>query len=90
MQVQLGLKEYENVLNDILNKNVGVLSNLHGLLHEGHSMKDICVGLHDVIIASEMENKTKFKLLRTIGESEWRSTTMTPKVLLSWMVGQLI
>ena len=67
------------------------LTLLHNLIYEGRTVKEICVGIHDTIINSEgLDNLTKFKLLRTIGESEWRSTTMTPKVLLSWMVGQLI
>ena len=37
----------------------------------------------------ELDSTTKFKFLRTIGESEWRSTTMTPKVLASWLVGNI-
>ena len=67
------------------------LTLLHNLIYEGRNVKEICVGLHNAVINSEgLDNLTKIKLLRTIGESEWRSTTMTPKVLLSWMVGQLI
>jgi len=53
-------------------------------------MREICVGLHDAVINDEeLESNLKFKFLRTIGESEWRSTTMTPKVLASWLIGQL-
>ena len=57
----------------------------------GRSVREICIGMHDSIIQSEgIDSNVKFKLLRTIGESEWRSTTMTPRVLISWLVGQLI
>jgi len=90
VQVQSGLQEYENIVNEIINKNTNILSDLHNLLYDGKTVKDICVGLHDVIINATMDNNTKYKFLRVIGESEYRSTTMTPRVLLSWMVGQLI
>jgi replication factor C small subunit len=90
VQVQSGLQEYENIVNEIINKNTNILSDLHNLLYDGKTVKDICVSLHDVIINATMDNNTKYKFLRVIGESEYRSTTMTPRVLLSWMVGQLI
>ena len=90
LQVQIGLKEYENIINEIINKNTNAISLLHDLLYDGRSVKEICVGMHDVIIDSKMDSEIKFKLLRVIGESEWRSTNLTPRVLVSWMVGQLI
>jgi replication factor C small subunit len=90
VQVQSGLQEYENIINEIISKNTDILSDLHNLLYDGKTVKDICVGLHDVIINATMDNNTKYKFLRVIGESEYRSTTMTGRVLLSWMVGQLI
>ena len=37
-----------------------------------------------------LDSNVKFKYLRTLGESEYRSTTMTPRVLVSWFVGQLM
>ena len=90
IQVQSGLKEYENILDKIINKNTDILTDLHNLLFDGKTIKDICLGLHDVIVNAELDTSTKYKLLRVIGESEWRSTTMTPRVLISWMVGQII
>jgi hypothetical protein len=36
-----------------------------------------------------MEAPKKYKLLRVIGESEWRANNMTPRVLASWMIGQM-
>jgi hypothetical protein len=38
----------------------------------------------------ELDHTTKFKFLRIIGESEWRSRSMTPKILASWMIGQMV
>ena len=90
-QVENTLDEYKNIIDGILNKNTNVLGGIHDLLYKGRTIKEICNGLHDVIIASKgLDSNVKFKFLRTIGEAEWRSTTMTPKVLASWVVGQLI
>ena len=90
-QVTISLEDYEKILNKIINKNTNVLGDIHELLYQGRTVKEICNGLHDVVINSEgLDSNVKFKLLRTIGESEWRSNTMTPKVLISWMMGQLL
>ena len=91
-QIESSLQEYNKILMLILDKKPNEsLNQLHNLIYEGRNVKEICLGLHNAVINSEgLDNLIKFKLLRTIGESEWRSTTMTPKVLLSWMVGQLI
>jgi len=90
-QVTISLEDYENILNKIINKNTTVLGEIHELLYQGRTVRDICNGLHDVVINSEgLDSNLKFKLLRTIGESEWRSNSMTPKVLVSWMMGQLL
>ena len=91
-QIETSHQEYNEILIEILNKNPNkALADLHKIIYEGRSVKQICLGLHNAVIASDgLDNTTKYKLLRTVGESEYRSTTMTPKVLLSWMVGQLI
>lgn len=90
-QVEYELEEYMKILNMIVNKNTNALGQIHDLLYDGRSMKEICIGLHDSVVESTgLDHNIKFKFLRTIGETEWRSTTMTPKVLASWMVGQLI
>ena len=91
-QIESSLQEYNKILMLILDKKPNEsLTSLHNLIYEGRNVKEVCLGLHNAVINSEgLDNLLKFKLLRTIGESEWRSTTMTPKVLLSWMVGQLI
>jgi len=91
LQVEKGLKQYEQITMNIVNKNPNeVLTSLHNLIYDGVSTKEICVGLHDYIISSEMGESQKLKFLRVIGEGEWRSHNMTPKLLVSWMVGNLI
>ena len=90
-QIAIGLTDYNKLLMLIINKKTNSLDSIHNLLHEGKTIKEICVGLHDSVINSEgLDNNTKFKMLRTLGESEWRSNTMTPKLLASWLIGQLL
>ena len=91
-QIESSHKEYNEILSEMLKKKPNkALTDRHKIIYEGRSVKQICLGLHNAIIASDgLDNTTKYKLLRTVGESEYRSTTMNPKVLLSWMVGQLI
>ena len=88
-QIDAGLNEYKKLLMKIVNKNTLALSSMHDFLHNGFTIREVCIGLHDAVIDSELESNLKFKILRTIGESEWRSTTMTPKVLASWLISQL-
>jgi len=90
-QIQNSLKEFDGILNLILNKKPNeTLDKLHDILYGGRSVKEICLALHNSVLEAEgLESKEKFKLLRIIGEAEYRSTTMTPKVIISWMVGQL-
>lgn len=90
-QIESGLEEYQKILIKITNKNSNTITDIHNLIYEGRTMKEICNGLHDVVISSTgFDTSQKFKLLRVIGETEWRSSTMTPKVLASWMVGQIL
>jgi len=90
-QIEINLDDYNKLLIRITNKNTNALSDIHNMLHEGHSIREICIGLHDATIdAKDLDSNLKFKFLRTLGESEWRSTTMTPKVLASWLIGQLL
>lgn len=88
-QIDAGLNEYKKLLMKIVNKNTTALSTMHDFLHNGFTIREVCIGLHDAVIDTELESNLKFKILRTIGESEWRSTTMTPKVLASWLISQL-
>ena len=90
-QIDVSLEEYHKILIKITNKNANVLGELHDMLYKGRTVKEVCLGLHDAIINSKgLDSTLKFKFLRTVGECEYRSNSMTPKVLLSWMVGQLL
>ena len=76
------------VLNKDYNK---ALNQMHKLVYLSVDMKVICQSLHDTVIdMNDLENGQKFKYLRVIGEAEWRSNSMTPKILSSWMIGQMI
>lgn len=89
-QITEGLLPYNNILSLILeNKYESALESIYAEIYSGKPMKEICINLHDVITKTSLESNKKFKLLRVIGESEWRSQSMTPRVLASWMVGQL-
>ena len=90
-QVEVSLDDYKKIIMQIINKDTNVLNDIHNLLYEGQTVREVCIGLHEAIINAEgLDNNVKFKFLRTIGESEYRSQTMTPKLLLSWLVGQLL
>ena len=90
-QSQMLLKPYEKILELVnTNQHENALSEVHKLIYNTIDMKTLCVNLHDVIVESSMEHTRKFKLLRVVGEAEWRSSSMTPKVLASWMIGQMI
>jgi len=85
------LEPYTRILQFIAeNKHTNALQGVHNLIHTTTDMRTICRNLHDVIIKTEMASNDKFKLLRIVGEAEWRSSNMTPKVLASWMVGQMV
>jgi len=88
-QVNNSLDEYSKILMKIIDKQADSLQAIHNLLYDGYTIREICIGLHDAVLIAELDSNLKFKVLRTIGESEWRSTTMTPKVLASWLIGQL-
>lgn len=51
------------------------------------SIAEVCRGLHDAVIDSDIEDK--FKYLRVIGELEYRSPIMTPRIGISWLVSQI-
>ena len=66
------------------------LERVHKLIYDSTDMKTICINLHDIILKMDSSQQSKFKMLRVVGEAEWRSSNMTPKVLASWMIGQMI
>ena len=88
-QTNKSLKEYESIISLIVDEEHDKARNaLYDELLRGKTVKDICLGLHDVVINSEMDGNMKYRILRVIGEGEWRSSTMTPRILISWMVTQ--
>ena len=91
IQIERMQEPYNELLDSILNKQYELaLSKLHEMIYLSVDIKNVCESLHDVVIKRELDSGMKFKLLRVIGEAEWRSSNMTPKVLASWMIGQMI
>ena len=89
-QVDKSLERYDKILTILENENHGkALEELHNALYAGKTVKDICYGLHEVIVRSDINNDSKYKYLRAVGEAEWRGNSMTPRVLVSWLVSQL-
>ena len=89
-QARKSLEKYDQILALLINENYNeALEKLHDALYAGKTVKDICNGLHEVIVNSEIEDNLKFKYLRTVGEAEWRGNSMTPRVLVSWVVSQM-
>jgi|TARA_R110002020_G_scaffold13602_2_gene48878 replication factor C small subunit len=90
LQVSKSLESYNKVLSLALDKEWDSCRNmLFKMIRDGKTVKDVCIGLHDVVILTELDYTVKFKLLRVIGETEWRSQTMTPRILVSWMMAQM-
>jgi replication factor C small subunit len=86
-------KEFMNDYEEILKKlNNEELSDAHGMLlaevYLGRSIQEIAHNLHHCVLEMEMKGAEKFNNLARIGEMEWRSKSMTPKVLVSWFIAQ--
>ena len=89
-QVNKSLERYDDILQLLENDNHRkALEELHNALYSGKTVKDICYGLHEVIVKSDINDDSKYKYLRAVGEAEWRGNSMTPRVLVSWLVAQL-
>ena len=72
-QVAIGLTDYNKLLISITNKNSNSLNSIHNLLHDGKSIREICVGLHDAVINSEgLDNNPKMSVTRI--RSSWMKT----------------
>tara|TARA_R100000329_G_scaffold135358_1_gene115668 strand:+ start:175 stop:990 length:816 start_codon:yes stop_codon:yes gene_type:complete len=52
-QIAIGLTDYNKLLMLIINKNSNALDSIHNLLHDGKTIREICIGLHDAVINSE-------------------------------------
>ena len=83
------LSTHRVLLGLLINRNPKALTEMHNMLFSGHSVKDICHSLHDVLLKGDYDSEVKYKFLRIIGETEYRSNTMTPRIVASWMVAQI-
>tara|TARA_R110002020_G_scaffold249393_4_gene463330 strand:- start:4963 stop:5886 length:924 start_codon:yes stop_codon:yes gene_type:complete len=89
-QTDKSLERYDKILNLLVDEKYNqALTELHNALYSGKTVKDVCYGLHEVIVKSDMSDNLKFKYLRAVGEAEWRGNSMTPRVLVSWVISQL-
>tara|TARA_R110000851_G_scaffold137702_3_gene273745 strand:+ start:910 stop:1830 length:921 start_codon:yes stop_codon:yes gene_type:complete len=90
-QIDINMRPYSEIMKMINeNKYTNALEKVHTMIYDSTDMKTICVNLHTSILETESDEHWKFKMLRIVGEAEWRSNNMNPKVLASWMVGQMI
>ena len=90
-QIDINMRPYSEIMIMINeNKYTNALEKVHTMIYDSTDMKTICVNLHNTILDTESDEHWKFKMLRIVGEAEWRSTNMNPKVLASWMIGQMI
>lgn len=88
-------KEFMNNYNEIIKMLVQKkTSEAHDLLLKevflGRSVKEISNNLHQCVLDSELNRNEMFKCLAHIGEMEWRSRNMTPKILVSWFASQFM
>ena len=90
-QIDMNMKPYSKIIKMINENNYEkALEKVHKLIYDSTDMKTICINLHTEVLETESDSAYKFKMLRIIGETEYRSNNMNPKVLASWMVGQMI
>jgi len=81
---------YKNCLKQLLDKNPEALDFLHRLVFAGHTVKDICGKLLQCVLDMELSATEKFKVVGAVGEMEWRSRSVTPKVLVAWFTAQIM
>ena len=74
----------------LLDKNPNALEFLHRLVFAGHTVKDICGKLLQCVLDMELTPAEKFKVVGAVGEMEWRSRSVTPKVLVAWFTAQFM
>tara|TARA_R100000353_G_scaffold173555_1_gene140029 strand:+ start:517 stop:1422 length:906 start_codon:yes stop_codon:yes gene_type:complete len=85
------LNNYTKIMDHIIKKEVFEANDL--LMKEvlsGRSVKEICNNLHHCVLDMEIDRSIMFKCLSHIGEMEWRSKSMTPKIIVSWFSAQFI
>jgi replication factor C small subunit len=84
------IKYFDKVAYELFNNNsMETLSKLHALTYKGYSVTEICEYLHNYVLEMDIDVNKKFKWLAVLGETEWRSTTANPQILLSWFVTKI-
>ena len=86
------ISQYGKVVDLIsLGDNDRALDILLGEVYNGKGVKTIIHNLHSIVLNTDKISRiAKYKWLRLLGESEWRSSSMTPKILVSWLVAQFM
>ena len=85
------LNNYVKIMEHITKREVFEANDL--LMKEvlsGRSVKEICNNLHHCVLDMDIDRSIMFKCLSHIGEMEWRSKSMTPKIIVSWFSAQFI
>lgn len=77
------------IQNSLDGKQEKSLDFLNRLVVAGHSVKDICNKLLQSILDMDLPPSTKFKVVALVGETEWRSRSVSPKVLVAWFVASI-
>ena len=54
------------------------------------NVKDICNKLLQAVMEIDVDNTTRFMCISAVGEMEWRSRSVTPKVLIAWFCSQIM
>ena len=85
------ISRYQEVFN-LINKNEQqeALDILLDEVYRGKDVRLMAQNLHQVVLDSEEDRRTKFKWLRLLGEMEWRHRMMTPKIIVSWFTAQFM
>jgi len=83
-------KHYETALTHLLQGNPSGMDYLSSLIRKGQSVKDICNKLLQSVMNMDLDNSTKFMCIATVGEMEWRSRSVSPKVLIAWFCSQIM
>ena len=83
-------RHYKNSIRKLLDGDPEGMTYLNTLIKNGQSVKDICNKLLQSVMDMDMDNTQRFMCIATVGEMEWRSKSVTPKVLIAWFSSQLI
>ena len=83
-------KHYENALLQMLGGDPMGMNYLATLVRKGQSVKDICNKLLQSVMNMDLDDSTKFMCIATVGEMEWRSRSVSPKVLIAWFCSQIM